>query len=77
MTLKQGKSNQTYRVSSIHTSLDLERRLEALGLTEGSLITILNNDKKGALTAGNTRSSVALGRNIAENILVSEVDSHE
>ena len=46
MTLKQGKSNQTYRVRSIHTSLDLERRLEALGLTEGSLITIINNDKK-------------------------------
>ena len=31
MTLKQGKSNQTYRVEAIHTSLDLERRLEALG----------------------------------------------
>ncbi|WP_346662276.1 FeoA family protein [uncultured Merdimonas sp.] len=77
MTLKQGKSNQTYRVSSIHTSLDLERRLEALGLTEGSLITILNNDKKGALTARFRGTRFALGRNIAENILVSEVDSHE
>ena len=32
MTLKQGKSNQTYRVEAIHTSLDLERRLEAWGL---------------------------------------------
>ena len=51
MTLKQGKSNQTYRVEAIHTSLDLERRLEALGLTDGSLITVINNEKKGAMTA--------------------------
>lgn len=46
MTLKQGKNNHTYRVRSIDIETQLERRLEALGLTEGSLITILNNDKK-------------------------------
>ena len=48
MTLKQGKNNHTYRVRSIDIETQLERRLEALGLTEGSLITILNNDKKGS-----------------------------
>ena len=51
MTLKQGKNLLTYRVESISMELQLERRLEALGLTEGSLITVLNNDKKGSLTA--------------------------
>ncbi len=49
MTLKQGKNNHTYRVRSIDIETQLERRLEALGLTEGSLITILNNDKKDPL----------------------------
>lgn len=49
MTLKQGKNNHTYRVRSIDIEMQLERRLEALGLTEGSLITILNNDKKDPL----------------------------
>nr|WP_296267816.1 ferrous iron transport protein A [uncultured Merdimonas sp.] len=77
MTLKQGKSNQTYRVEAIHTSLDVERRLEALGLTEGSLITILNNHKKGALTARFRGARFALGRQIAEKITISEVDRHE
>ena len=77
MTLKQGKSNQTYRVRSIHTSLDLERRLEALGLTEGSLITILNNDKKGAMTARFRGTRFALGRSIAEHIEVTEAADHE
>lgn len=77
MTLKQGKSNQTYRVRAIHTSLDLERRLEALGLTEGSLITIINNDKKGAMTARFRGTRFALGRSIAEHIEVTEAADHE
>ena len=65
MTLKQGKSNQTYRVEAIHTSLDLERRLEALGLTDG------------AMTARFRGARFALGRQIAEQITVSEVNPHE
>ena len=40
MTLKQGKNNKTYQVLSINIELLLERRLEALGLTEGAKITI-------------------------------------
>ena len=75
--LKQGKSNQTYRVEAIHTSLDLERRLEALGLTDGSLITVINNEKKGAMTARFRGARFALGRQIAEQITVSEVNPHE
>ena len=55
----------------------VERRLEALGLTEGSLITILNNDKKGSLTARFRGTRFALGRRIADNITVTEVTQHE
>lgn len=73
MTLKQGKNNQTYRVESIDIELQLERRLEALGLTEGSLITILNNNKKGSLTAKFRGTRFALGRRIADHIEVTEV----
>lgn len=75
MTLKQGKNNQTYRVEAIEIELQLERRLEALGLTEGSLITILNNDKKGSLTAKFRGTRFALGRRIADHIEVTEVQA--
>ena len=34
MTLKQGNSNTSYQVVSIQLEEKLERRLEALGLTE-------------------------------------------
>ncbi|MDY5988000.1 FeoA family protein [Sporofaciens sp. SGI.106] len=72
MTLKQGENHHTYEVQSIQIELQLERRLEALGLTEGSLITILNNDKRGAMTVKFRGTRFALGRRIAENIQVKE-----
>lgn len=73
MTLKQGKNNQTYQVISIDIELKLERRLEALGLTQGTQITILNNDKKGSLTAKFRGTRFALGKRIADHIEVKEV----
>lgn len=73
MELKKGKNGCTYRVCSIHTEKTLERRLGALGLTEGAYITILNNRKKGALTAKFRGTRFALGRQIADHIDVEEV----
>ena len=52
--------------------LNLERRLEALGLTQGSRITILNNDKKGAITVRFRGTRFALGKRIADHIMVGE-----
>ena len=72
MRLKEGKNNQTYMVEKIQIERNLERRLEALGLTEGSKITILNNDKKGAMTVKFRGTRFALGRRIADNIFVKE-----
>ena len=72
MRLKEGKNNRIYIVEEIHIELNLERRLEALGLTQGSEITILNNDKKGAMTVGFRGTRFALGRRIADNIIVRE-----
>lgn len=73
MTLKQGKNNQTYQVKSIDIELKLERRLEALGLTEGTHITILNNDKRGSLTAKFRGTRFAMGKRIADHIEIAEV----
>lgn len=75
MILKQGTNHHTYRVRSINTEHALERRLEALGLTEGAPITILNNDKRGSLTVKFRGTRFAIGRHIAENIEVEEVNS--
>lgn len=72
MRLKEGKNQHTYQVLEIETELNLERRLEALGLTTGSNITILNNDKRGALTVRFRGTRFAIGKRIAEHITVEE-----
>lgn len=77
MNLKEGKNNHTYRVLNIDTPLSLERRLEALGLTEGARIIILNNDKKGSLTVKFRGTRFALGRQIASHIEVKEDKTNE
>lgn len=74
MTLKMGKNQHTYIVRSIQLELSLERRLESLGLTEGAPITILNNDKKGALTVRFRGTRFALGKRIADHIEVEEAE---
>ena len=74
MTLKMGKIQHTYIVRSIQLELSLERRLESLGLTEGALITILNNDKKGAMTVRFRGTRFALGKRIADHIEVEEAE---
>ncbi|MCI9379508.1 MAG: ferrous iron transport protein A [Dorea sp.] len=75
MTLKQGKNHMTYCVQSIDIELQLERRLQALGLTEGSLITVLNNDKKGSLSVRFRGTRFALGKRIADHIKITEVQA--
>ncbi len=77
MNLKEGKNKETYIVKAIDIERNLERRLEALGLTEGSRILILNNDKKGALTVKFRGTRFAMGRRIAEHIQVEEVSVNE
>lgn len=72
MKLKEGRNHHTYRVQEIHIELNLERRLESLGLTPGSMITVLNNDKKGAMTVRFRGTRFAVGRRIAEHITVGE-----
>lgn len=77
MNLKEGRNKGRYTVKVIKIEQNLERRLEALGLTEGSSILVLNNDKKGALTVKFRGTRFAMGRRIAEHIYVEEVSVDE
>lgn len=47
MTLKEGKTGEIYIVEKLGLSGNLARRLWALGLTPGTKIRLLNNEKKG------------------------------
>lgn len=75
MKLKEGLNHHVYRVQKIELELALERRLEALGLTAGSKVTLLNNDKKGSLTVRFRGTRFAMGKRIADHITVEEVSA--
>ena len=49
MLLKDAKIGRTYTVKSIRLTFQLERRLEALGMTRQTAISVLNRKGKGIL----------------------------
>ena len=74
MNLSHGQIHTTYPVVDVsHLALPIERRLEALGLTEGTNITILNKKKKGAVIVKVRGTRFAVGEHIAEGIQIGEV----
>jgi len=48
----------------------MEKRLEALGMTRGTSVAVLNSKSKGVLIVKIRGTRFALGRNISRNITV-------
>lgn len=70
MILSEGKTGNSYRIASIDLPVELEKRLESLGMTIGTPITVLNTKGRGILIIKMRGSRFALGRNITRNIQV-------
>ena len=70
MTLHDGKVGSTYKVADIELGIDEKRRLEILGLTHNSKVTILGAKKRGSgsmiIRVRGTR--FAIGKNFALGI---------
>jgi len=72
MRLKEGRDHHVYEVEDMHLEPGLERRMGALGLTKGTRVEILNNQKEGAVIVKFRGTRFALGRKIADRILIRE-----
>lgn len=72
MTLNNAKIGGTYTVNSLDLDVATRRRLEALGLTKGTNISVLNKNRGGAVILKVRGSRLALGRKIAETIHMKE-----
>ena len=70
MTLHEGESEKSYVVTGLALPVALERRLEALGILEGTAITGLRKKPRGAMVISVRGARFAIGRQIAENITV-------
>ena len=76
MLLKDAQVGHTYVVEQISLPFQLERRLEALGMTRETPVSVLNRKGKGILIIRLRGTRFALGYNITKNITVKEGDTH-
>jgi ferrous iron transport protein A len=72
MTLHSATIGKTYTVKSLDLDTATKRRLEALGLTVGTKINILNRNHGGAVILMVRGSRLAIGAKIAETIHMKE-----
>ncbi|HJA91658.1 MAG TPA: ferrous iron transport protein A [Candidatus Eisenbergiella merdipullorum] len=70
MLLKDAQIGHTYVVEKISLPFQMERRLEALGMTRETPVSVLNRKGKGILIIKLRGTCFALGYNIAKNIEV-------
>jgi ferrous iron transport protein A len=70
MYLCDGTIGNSYLVKEMTLPVNIEKRLEALGMTQGTPIAVLNSKGRGILIVKIRGTRFALGRNITKNILV-------
>ena len=68
----EGKKGAVYKVKDVMVEERLTRRLEALGVNEGTDITIVNKKGSGTLIIKVRGTRLALGKKIAAGIEVEE-----
>lgn len=77
MTLYEGKKDGIYEVRGVYVEESVTRRLQALGLNDGTKIKIINRKKKGALIIQVRGTRLALGSHISSGIEVKEENEND
>lgn len=72
MTLYEAQKNESYRISGLYVEPAITRRLQALGLNDGTSVKVLNRKRHGALIIQVRGTRLALGKHISSNIEITE-----
>ena len=72
MYLKDVRTGDTCVVEKLNLPFELERRLEALGMTNGTQVSVLNRKGKGIMIIKLRGTRFALGYSITRSIEVEE-----
>lgn len=70
MTLLEGQINQVYCIEELHTDGNTGRRLESLGLINGTDIKVMNKKRNGAVIFKARGTRLAVGKDIATKIIL-------
>jgi len=73
MTLFEGKTGNLYIIEGLYVEDTIMRRLEALGLNDGTKVQVLTRKKNGALIIKIRGTRLALGKHLSSGIEVKEV----
>jgi len=72
MTLYEAEKGGSYQIEGLFVEPGITRRLQALGLNDGTTVKVLNRKRKGALIIQVRGTRLALGKHISSNIEISE-----
>jgi len=72
MTLYEGNTGNSYEVKGVYVEEAVTRRLQALGINDGTRVKIMNRKRKGAMIIQVRGTRLALGRHISTCIEVRE-----
>ena len=72
MSLYEGEINKSYEIRGLYVEEGLTRRLQALGLNDGTTVKVLGRKKEGALIIKVRGTRLAIGRHISQGIEVKE-----
>ena len=72
MTLNEARIGKTYQIIALSLDRAVMGRLEALGLTKGTIIKILNRNREGSVILMVRGSRLALGKAITKTIHMKE-----
>ena len=73
MKLYEGQKGSTLKIVRMELPVQTERRLEVLGMLEGTRVTVVNRKKKGAMIVNIRGTRFAIGQCITECIEVEEL----
>ncbi len=68
MTLFEAQKGGEYIIAGLYVEEAITRRLQALGLNDGTRVRVLNRKKRGALIVQVRGTRLALGRHLSSNI---------
>ena len=73
MRLNEGEKGSRLEVLHMELPVQTERRLEVLGMLEGTVISVVNRKKRGAMIIKIRGTRFAVGEQITKNIEVRPV----
>lgn len=77
MTLYEAVKGHSYSISGLYVEPSITRRLQALGLNDGTVVKVLNRKKRGALIIRVRGTRLALGKHISSNIEIKPREEEE